>query len=174
MRISCDGTIVNGWSTSRSLPPLLQRTFGTSTSWPVSDRRRYVGEQSGPYRNCGGCWSIREVLVGYRGAEYWDHHGGGEPATVAWSRGTARVANAAIPMVPRGQSVSTRNVAHQMLSDDALLRVDATVPEGTLRLDGVTPDELRGRAEHVSRRISARFLERFGGHVAAPYLPLTG
>ena len=85
---------------------------------------------------------------------------------LAWSKD-------AIPIVLRGQSKSARNFAHHLLPDDALLRIDPVVPERALRLDSVAPDELRGRAEHESRRMSARFLERFGKHRATAYAPLT-
>jgi patatin-like phospholipase/acyl hydrolase len=83
-------------------------------------------------------------------------------------------ANTAIPVVLRGQSVSARNFAHHILAEDALLRIDPLVPERALRLDGVTPHELRGRAEHVSRHVSTKVLEMFGRHIARPYVPLTG
>jgi hypothetical protein len=36
----------------------------------------------------------------------------------------------------------------------------------------VTPDQLRGRAEHFSRRISQEFAERFTAHRARPYQPV--
>lgn len=80
----------------------------------------------------------------------------------------------AIPLVLRGQSVSAQHYARHLLPDGALMRVDPLVPESELSLDRVTPDQLRGRAEHVSRHISGAYLERFGDHTATPYVPLAG
>jgi uncharacterized protein len=78
----------------------------------------------------------------------------------------------AIPLVLHGQSRAARNFAHHLLPDDGLLRIDPLVPQRALRMDGIEPDDLRGRAEHESRRMGARFLERFGQHRAPPYVPL--
>ena len=78
----------------------------------------------------------------------------------------------AIPVVLRGQALATCNDARLLLGNHAVMRVDPTVPDRELRLDGVTPDQLRGRAEHFSRRISQKFSDRFTAHRARPYEPV--
>jgi uncharacterized protein len=70
----------------------------------------------------------------------------------------------AIHVVLRGQSIATNNQARLLLGDTNLLRVDPQVPARELRLDGITPDQLRGRAEHHSRHISQAVSERFLNH----------
>lgn len=79
----------------------------------------------------------------------------------------------AIPVVLRGQSLAANNHARLLLAEDALMRVDPLVPDRELRLDGITPDQLRGRAEHISRHISRDFKDHFAGHLAKPYQPAT-
>lgn len=77
----------------------------------------------------------------------------------------------AIDVVLRGQSIGATNAATHLVGPENLLRVDPRVPADELRLDGVSPDQLRGRAEHVSRHVSRDFKERFLEHRAAPYKP---
>jgi uncharacterized protein len=80
--------------------------------------------------------------------------------------------NDAVPVVLRGQSVAADNYARLLLPREALMRVNPAVPAHVLSLDGLTPDDLRGRAEYISRHVSREFLERFGGHRASEYTPL--
>jgi patatin-like phospholipase/acyl hydrolase len=84
----------------------------------------------------------------------------------AWSRD-------AIDVVLRGQSLSARNAASLILGSEKVMRVDPAVPAKVLRLDGVAPEQLRGRAEHVSRHISPAFKQIFVSHRAPPYQPMT-
>ena len=83
---------------------------------------------------------------------------------LAWGR-------EAFDIVMRGQNLAARNTAALMLGAESLLRVDPSVPAKVLRLDGVDPQQLRGRAEHVSRHICSDFEQRFTQHRAAPYTP---
>jgi uncharacterized protein len=76
-----------------------------------------------------------------------------------------------IDVVLRGQSLGATNAAYHLLGEENLLRVDPSVPDKELRLDGVTPEQLRGRAEHHSRHVSDTFRQRFLDHRAAPYVP---
>ncbi len=80
-------------------------------------------------------------------------------------------AREAIEVVLRGQSIGARNAAQLMLGTDNVMRVDPAVPAKVLRLDGVDPEHLRGRAEHVSRHICPGFEKRFTQHRAPPYKP---
>lgn len=79
----------------------------------------------------------------------------------------------AIDVVLRGQSLGARNAANLILGSEKVMRVDPTVPAKTLRLDGVAPEQLRGRAEHISRHISPAFKQGFAHHRAFPYEPIT-
>jgi patatin-like phospholipase/acyl hydrolase len=79
----------------------------------------------------------------------------------------------AIPIVLRGQSIAANNHARLLLGDANVLRVDPAVPARELRLDGVKPDQLRGRAEHHSRHIAQAFAQRFLDHRPVPYTPHT-
>ena len=71
----------------------------------------------------------------------------------------------------RGQSLGATSTAHHLLGADQLLRLDPLVPDKELRLDGITPDQLRGRAEHYSRKVAPRFEELFLDHRAFAYTP---
>lgn len=78
--------------------------------------------------------------------------------------------NDAISVVLAGQSVAAANHARLLLGRERFLRVDPPVPAKVLKLDGVTPDQLRGRAEHVSRHICGDFEARFLGHLSTTTL----
>ncbi len=71
----------------------------------------------------------------------------------------------------RGQSLAAANATYHLLPKDQSLRVDPAVPDKLLRLDGVSPEELRGRAEHHSRLVSGQVKEIFLDHFAGPYTP---
>jgi len=79
----------------------------------------------------------------------------------------------AIPVALRGQSLVADNHAKLLLGAENVLRVDPQVPARELRLDGVNPERLRGRAEHCSRQISPTFQQRFVDHHPIPYTPET-
>jgi patatin-like phospholipase/acyl hydrolase len=83
---------------------------------------------------------------------------------LAWGR-------EAIEVVLRGQNLGAENTATLMLGRERFLRVNPAVPAHVLRLDGVEPDQLRGRAEHVSRHVCPAFNEQFVPHRAAPWAP---
>ena len=76
----------------------------------------------------------------------------------------------AISLVLAGQSVAAANHARLLLGPERFMRVDPQVPAKVLKLDGVTPDQLRGRAEHVSRHICSDFESRFLSHRATATL----
>jgi uncharacterized protein len=78
----------------------------------------------------------------------------------------------AIDVVLRGQNIGASNAAKLILGRENVLRVNRPVAAGVLRLDGVDPDALRGRAEYVSRHISPAFRERFADHKARPLAPV--
>jgi uncharacterized protein len=78
---------------------------------------------------------------------------------VAWAREVTDV-------ILRGQNVAARNGAKLLLGPDNFLRVDPPVPPNVLRLDGIDPDQLRGRAEYFSRHICFEFEQKSGGHLA--------
>jgi patatin-like phospholipase/acyl hydrolase len=83
---------------------------------------------------------------------------------LAWGR-------EAIDVVLRGQNIGAENTAALILGAERCLRVNPAVPAHVLRLDGVEPDQLRGRAEHVSRHVCPAFNEQFASHKAAPWAP---
>ncbi len=83
---------------------------------------------------------------------------------LAWGR-------EAFDIVLRGQNLAARNAATLMLGAEDVLRVDPAVPAKVLRLDGVDSQQLRGRAEHVSRHICPDFEKRFAQHRAPSYTP---
>lgn len=83
---------------------------------------------------------------------------------LAWAR-------EATPVVLRGQNLAAANSAALLLGRERFLRVNPAVPAHVLRLDGVEPDQLRGRAEHVSRHVCPAFAEQFVPHRAAHWAP---
>lgn len=82
-------------------------------------------------------------------------------------------AQAGIDVVLRGQNVGAENAAKLMVGTESMLRINPTVPARVLALDRVDPDQLRGRAEYVSRHICPAFNEQFVPHKAAPWAPDT-
>ena len=66
---------------------------------------------------------------------------------LAWAR-------AATPLILRGQSRAAENATYHLLPQGQFLRIDPKVPANVLRLDGVSPSELRGRAESEARQRS--------------------
>lgn len=79
----------------------------------------------------------------------------------------------AIEVVLRGQNLAAGNAAKLILGPERFLRVNPAVPARVLRLDGVDSDQLRGRAEHLSRHICPAFEKQFAQHKAAPWAPTT-
>jgi patatin-like phospholipase/acyl hydrolase len=85
--------------------------------------------------------------------------------------GLVNWARAGSDVLLRGQSIAACNTAIHLIGEERLLRVDPVVPPRLLRLDGVNPDELIGRARAESRRCLPRFCEVFGHHRAPPFVP---
>ena len=71
----------------------------------------------------------------------------------------------------RGQSLAAANATYHLLPKAQSVRIDPSVPDKLLRLDGVTPDQLRGFAEHHSRLRNGEVQAVFLDHEAAPYVP---
>jgi len=86
--------------------------------------------------------------------------------------GFAAWATCATEVILRGQSLAAKNAVYHLLPKDQSFRVDPVVPDKLLRLDGVKPDELMGRAEHESRLVNETVREIFLDHKAGPYTPL--
>jgi uncharacterized protein len=85
--------------------------------------------------------------------------------------GFAAWATCATSVILRGQSLAASNATFHLIPKGQSLRVDPDVPEKLLRLDGVSPDELMGRAEQESRFISDEVRRIFLDHRAGPYTP---
>lgn len=89
-------------------------------------------------------------------------HGG----LVTWSRRVTEV-------ILRGQALGAHNAGNLLLGSKNFLRIDPDVPAKALRLDGIEPDQLRGRAEYVSRRACPDFERIFGAHQAEQFSPVS-
>ena len=85
--------------------------------------------------------------------------------------GFAAWATCATAVILRGQSLAASNATYHLIPKGQSLRVDPDVPDKLLRLDGVSPDELMGRAEQESRFISDEVKRIFLDHRAGPYTP---
>ena len=85
--------------------------------------------------------------------------------------GFAAWATCATAVILRGQSLAASNATFHLIPKGQSLRVDPDVPDKLLRLDGVSPDELMGRAEQESRFISDEVRRIFLDHRAGPYTP---
>lgn len=86
--------------------------------------------------------------------------------------GLAQWRKSAAEVIMRGQSLGANNMALLLLGPDRLHRVDRTVPNGLVRLDRASPDQLIGRAKSVSQHQLPRFEQIFGGHRAEPFMPI--
>ena len=80
-------------------------------------------------------------------------------------------APAAVDVLMRPQSNSTTKQALHLLGHSKSLRVNPTVPTGTLNLNRVDADDMIGLATHVSRLQSPEFSDLFADHFAAAYNP---
>lgn len=87
--------------------------------------------------------------------------GGG---VLAWAR-------CATTVILRGQSLAAKNATYHLIPKGQSLRIDPDVPDKLLRLDGVSPDELLGRAEQESRFVSDQVRQIFLDHHAGAYTP---
>jgi predicted acylesterase/phospholipase RssA len=85
--------------------------------------------------------------------------------------GVAQWARAATPLILRGQNRAAENTTLHLVGRDRVLRIDPKVPEKLLRLDGVTPDQLLGRAKSETRQRNGEFKRLFLKHHAGPYVP---
>jgi predicted acylesterase/phospholipase RssA len=79
-------------------------------------------------------------------------------------------ASDATDVILRGQTLGASNAAKNLVTEERWLRSDPRVPDKILRLDGVTTDELMGRAEAESREISGRFKQMFADHQGTPHV----
>jgi uncharacterized protein len=84
--------------------------------------------------------------------------------------GMAQWATGATDVILRAQSRSANNIAGHLLPG-RLLRCEPPVPDGLLRLDRTTTDELIGRAQVDSRFLTQEFERLFDGHQRRPYTP---
>ncbi len=82
-----------------------------------------------------------------------------------WSTSVTKV-------ILRGQALAASNAVQLMLPKCQYLRIDPDVPDKVLRLDGVEPDELMGRAASISRDRSGDIERIFMNHTAGEYAPL--
>ncbi len=81
-------------------------------------------------------------------------------------------ASSATKVFLRGQSLAASNAAEYLMAKGHWLRVDPAVPDKLLRLDRLSPDKLRARAEQESRYASDDVRRIFLNHKAGPYEPL--
>jgi patatin-like phospholipase/acyl hydrolase len=81
-------------------------------------------------------------------------------------------ATCATAVILRGQSLAAANATYHLIPKGQSLRIDPDVPDKLLRLDGVSPDELMGRAEQESKFINDEVRKIFLDHRAGPYTPL--
>lgn len=85
--------------------------------------------------------------------------------------GFAAWATCATTIILRGQSLAVSNAVYHLVPKGHSFRIDPDVPDKLLRLDGVTPDELMGRAEQESRFVNDDVKRIFLDHRAGPYTP---
>lgn len=77
----------------------------------------------------------------------------------------------AVDVLMRAQSESAyRQVCH-FVGRDNVLRINPMVPTGTVSLDRVNADDLRGLAAHESRTAAPSFDRSFADHRAPAYVP---
>lgn len=87
---------------------------------------------------------------------------------LAWAMG-----NSAVDLIMRGQSIGVQNQASFLLGKDRVVRLNPQVAAGEFSLDGVhKAADLVGKAAHFSRTFMPTYLETFGTHRAADYIPL--
>lgn len=78
----------------------------------------------------------------------------------------------AAKVIMQAQSTAANNAAFHLLPRGQLVRVNPPVPSNLLRLDGVSPEELRGRAERESLHISQTFFDAFCKHKPPRFEPI--
>jgi len=76
----------------------------------------------------------------------------------------------AADIIMRGQAMGASNAAMNLVGENHWLRCNPPTPEGLLKLDGLSTDELLGRAEDESRRISPNFKTMFTEHKGAAHV----
>lgn len=81
-------------------------------------------------------------------------------------------AKCATTVILKGQSLAAKNATYHLIPKGQSLRIDPDVPDKLLRLDGVTSDELLGRAEQESRFVNDQIRQIFLDYRAGPYTPL--
>jgi hypothetical protein len=85
--------------------------------------------------------------------------------------GFAAWATHATKVILRGQGHAAANATYHLIPKGQSLRIDPDVPDKMLRLDGVEPEELTGRAEVEARLMSGDVKRIFLDHTAARYTP---
>lgn len=78
------------------------------------------------------------------------------------------------PLILNAGSRGSQGLAEHFLGKANYARFDAQVPGGLYGLDSADPADLAGLAASASRNLSPIFTERFSGHQAAEYTPLSG
>jgi patatin-like phospholipase/acyl hydrolase len=77
----------------------------------------------------------------------------------------------ATKVILRGQGHAATNATYHLIHKGQSKRIDPDVPDKLLRLDGVAPEELTGRAEEEARLQCGEVQKLFLDHVAPPYTP---
>lgn len=78
----------------------------------------------------------------------------------------------ATDVVLTAQSCGTYGVAGHLIGSDHVSRLDPPVPDTLFQLDRLDTERLYALAREQSRKFAPEYLERFGTHRAAPYMPL--
>lgn len=76
----------------------------------------------------------------------------------------------AADIIMRGQAMGASNAAMNLVGEEHWLRCDPPTLKGLLKLDELSTDELLGRAEDESKRISLKFKEMFTDHKGAKHV----
>ena len=86
--------------------------------------------------------------------------------------GIAFWAATATKVILRGQSLAVSNATQYLTAEGYSLRIDPSVPDNLLRLDRVSPEKLKARAEQESRYVSDDLARIFLDHKARSYEPI--
>jgi hypothetical protein len=78
-----------------------------------------------------------------------------------------------VDVILRGQTLGAVNQSRFLIGEGHFLRINPTVPDGVLTLDGTgRAQDLIGKAAHVSRREMPTIEEMFAGYTAPQFTPL--
>lgn len=86
--------------------------------------------------------------------------------------GMAFWAATATKVILRGQSLAASNATRYLTTEGYSLRIDPSVPDNLLRLDRVSTEKLKARAEQESRYVSDDLARIFLDHKARSYEPI--